>query len=50
MSIIRFKIAKSSFSLNPPNRILIYINVSIEMFCLIIQDENANQTFPVIFQ
>ena len=50
MSIKRFKIANSSFSLNPPNRILIYINVFIEMFCLIVQDENVNQTFPVIFQ
>ena len=49
-SIKWFKIAKSSLSLNSPNRILISVNVSMDMFCLLIQDENASQKFFVIFQ
>ena len=45
MSINWFKIAKSSLSLNTPNGILISVNVSMDMFCLLIQDENASQKF-----
>ena len=50
MSIKWFKIAKSSLSINTPNRMLISVMVSIDMFCLLIQDENASQTYFVILQ